>query len=161
MLEPLQLNPEESPLYVTPGTHIQYSLESQQTKTDIIKRIPMPNALYQWKSENRTVGGVDETGLFLAEELGRTTVRVEYVNMPDNQASGQVFVVNPGRLKFEISPASGNFGEFVSGYKNKPVPHSNWYLVTDREYFLRIVVYETKGIHEIYYANVSHLSLTF
>ena len=49
VLEPLQLTPSY-PIYITPGTFVQYELQTY--KNDYVRTVSMPNPQYVWVCGN-------------------------------------------------------------------------------------------------------------
>ncbi|KAF2071451.1 hypothetical protein CYY_007225 [Polysphondylium violaceum] len=135
ILEPLQLNPSYL-LYVTPGTQIQYSLLTK--KRTILENIPLPNPNYIWSSSNPKTGVVENSGLFMALDYGKTDLRVQHRNMSDNKVQALVNVVKPSYLALKIEPIKSNMG-----------PISNWNLIENRDYILTVELYDASG-HKIY-----------
>ncbi|KAM9969774.1 hypothetical protein ACTFIR_001611 [Dictyostelium discoideum] len=140
ILEPLQLNPSYL-LYVIPGTQIQYQLLTK--KRNILENIPLPNPNYIWSSSNSKVGKVDNSGNFMALDLGRTDLKVQHKNMSDNKVQAFVNVVHPSYLAIKIEPLKSGLG-----------PVSNWNLIENRDYILVVELYDASG-HKIHSSEIT------
>ncbi|EFA83956.1 nucleoporin 210 [Heterostelium album PN500] len=141
VLEPLQLFPSHL-LYVIQGTQIQYLLQTE--KRNQLETITMPNPQYVWDSTNKKVGIVEQNGLFMATEIGKTEIIVQHKNMTENRAHTIVHVVSPSYLALKIEPI--NLG---------PGPVSNWNLIESKNYTLTVELYDTAG-HKIYNSDISY-----
>ncbi|GAM18714.1 hypothetical protein SAMD00019534_018890 [Acytostelium subglobosum LB1] len=141
VLEPLQLNPSHL-LYVIPGTQIPYLLQTE--KRNQVETIPMPNPQYVWDSTNKKVGIIEQSGLFLATDIGKTEVNVQHKNMTENRAHAIVHVVTPSYLTLKIDPIGLG-----------PGPVVNWNLIETKNYTLTVELYDASG-HKIYNSDISY-----
>eukprot|EP01132_Coremiostelium_polycephalum_P006697 gene6697-8283_t len=139
ILEPLQLNPSYL-LYTIPGTQIQYQLLTK--KRNVVENIPLPNSNYIWSSSNSKVGIVDNSGLFMALDLGRTDLKVQHRNMSDNKVQAFITVVTPSYLAIKIEPIKA-VGPVV-----------DWNLIENRNYILIVELYDASG-HKIYSSDIT------
>ncbi|KYR02872.1 nucleoporin [Tieghemostelium lacteum] len=142
ILEPLQLNPNYL-LYVIPGTQIQYQLLTKKRNT--LENIQLPNPNYLWSSSNSKVGMVDNSGLFMAMDLGKTELKVQHANMSDNRVQSLVNVVQASYLQIKIEPLSKNLG---------PGPVVNWNLIQTRNYIVILELFDASG-HKIYNPDIA------
>lgn len=131
VLEPLQLTPSY-PIYITPGTFVQYELQTY--KNDYVRTVSMPNPQYVWLCGNGTVAAVDSAGLVEGRDFGESEVRVQYENMSENSASGEVHVVWPAYISIRVVPLEDS-------EKASATP-SNWYLISGRRYVISIDVFD-------------------
>ncbi|EGC32478.1 hypothetical protein DICPUDRAFT_155557 [Dictyostelium purpureum] len=140
ILEPLQLNPSYL-LYVIPGTQIQYQLLTK--KRTVLENIPLPNPNYIWSSSNPKVGNIDNSGNFMALDLGRTDLKVQHKKMMENKVQAFVNVVHPSYLAIKIEPIKSSIG-----------PISNWNLIEKRDYILVVELYDASG-HKIHSSDIT------
>ncbi|EGG22364.1 nucleoporin [Cavenderia fasciculata] len=144
VLEPLSLNPSQL-LYVIPGTQIQYILQSE--KRNQIEKINMPNSQYLWSTNNNKVGVVDNSGLFMAINFGKTDLTVQHVDMSENRAHTSIHVVNPSYLAIKV--------EALNLPNGQTAPVTNWNLIQGKNYTLIVELYDASG-HKIYNSDISY-----
>ena len=81
----------------------------------------MPNQNYLWNTTNSQYVSVDQSGLALANKLGRSTVSVMYIDTPESIVRRIVNVVKPAKIKLNWKETTGTW-QWVEGKTYEVIP---------------------------------------
>lgn len=146
ILEPLELDPFED-VYLVIGSHLQFLLKSR--KQEGLTVISMPQDKYQWHSSSPETVSIDAKGLITTHRLGRSIIEAQFVELSDNKASTNVFVVAPAFVDLKIWSYSSPHP--WSGMDTSTAP---WYLLENQKYNIELQVFD-KDDHMITVTSVS------
>jgi hypothetical protein len=139
ILEPLELDPYAD-TYLTVGSTFQFLLKTR--KQDGLTIIPMPSAKYKWYSSLTDVASIDDLGEVTTHQLGHTVVEAQFVELSDNKANANVFVVKPAYLDMKISlPDEDGQGT----WDGMDCTTSTWFLLWNQTYQIKLRVHDKEG----------------
>lgn len=75
----------------------------QTFKRNGFHAVAMPNEKFVWTSSNTTVATVSSTGLVQSLNFGSTNITCAFVDMAENNAQVNLYVVEPNYLGIEVS----------------------------------------------------------
>lgn len=138
--EAMSLDPP-SPVFVTVGTLIYYSLRVIHGNTPQVIELPSPH--HQWSVLNCSVARVDSLmGTVHTLRLGMTTVIVEDTRVSGHIQTSALHVVLPENLLLYLVPVTSSFDP-VEGVE--PIPSSDaWYVFPGQLYIIYMKVF-TEG----------------
>jgi len=163
--EPLLLQPTY-PIYILPHTTVQYTLYTYTR--DALRPLDV-SALqsYRWRTSNTSVAEVNtRTGLLWAKAFGFTHVIVQYVDLEESSAQGDVHVVDAMYLGLRIVPklldstpeqasasniSTSTSSSFLSTSSSflSTAGHDNWCLIINSTYLLEVEAYD-RDHHKLY-----------
>ncbi|ONK57184.1 uncharacterized protein A4U43_C10F17460 [Asparagus officinalis] len=154
--EAMSLDPP-SPVFITVGALIYYSLRVIRANTPQVVDLPSPH--HRWSASNSTVAQVDsEMGISYALNLGITNIVVEDTRLSGHVQTSCMHVVIPDKLVLYIVPLSTT-STMLEG--TKPIPSSAiWYVFPGQEYIIQIRVFsQAPDVKEIYITEINDLKL--
>ncbi|KAG0553510.1 hypothetical protein KC19_12G017200 [Ceratodon purpureus] len=142
--EAVSLDPP-SPLYMIPGTSLQFTLRA--LRRNEVKVVPLPSPHHRWSLDKSTVADVDaESGLMTARAYGSTVVTVEDLRLTGHQQTSTIHVVRPTSLVLALSPLLGKgVGAVASGKSLMIMSDSSWQVVAGRKYVVQVFAFSTES----------------
>ncbi|KAF5204727.1 Nuclear pore membrane glycoprotein [Thalictrum thalictroides] len=148
-----------SPLFVTVGAYVHYSLKVIRQSTPEV--IPLPSPHHWWSVVNSSVAQVDSlTGVAHALNLGITTITVEDTRVVDHAQMSSLHVVIPDTLYLYKLPVTA-YGDLIDG-TSLTLSTVRWYVVVGQQYVVYMKVF-SGGIdgHEVYITQSDDVRLQY
>ncbi|PIA51702.1 hypothetical protein AQUCO_01100520v1 [Aquilegia coerulea] len=148
-----------SPLFVTVGAYVHYSLKVIRQNTPEV--IPLPSPHHWWSVVNSSVAQVDSlTGVAHALNLGITTITVEDTRVVDHEQMSSLHVVIPDTLCLYKIPMTAD-GDLIDE-TSLTLSTVRWYVVVGQQYVVYMKVF-SGGIngHEVYITQSDDVRLQY
>ncbi|BBM97560.1 nuclear pore complex protein Nup210 [Marchantia polymorpha subsp. ruderalis] len=143
--EAVSLEPP-SPLYIIPGTHLQYTLKTVRRNQATVVELPSP--YHHWFIINSTVAEIDPfMGTVVGRTHGVTTVVVEDTRVAGHQQTSTLHVVTPVSLRLYLTPLSASGVGARPLIKEPPIMSSDvpWQLVVGRKYVVQVFTFSRES----------------
>ncbi|CAM6103477.1 unnamed protein product [Calypogeia fissa] len=143
--EAISLEPP-SPIYIIPGTRLQYTLKT--LRNNVATVVPLPSPHHRWFSANTSVAEIDSSmGIVVGRTHGATSVVVKDTRLDGHQQTSMLHVVTPVTLRLYLTPLTvkGENQSYVT--KEAQVMSSDvpWQLVVARKYIVQVFTFSKES----------------